>query len=108
MVQNATIFAQGGYSSEDAETLARVAALYQNVADSTVDASTASAFIISQMKAYNIEAKDAEGIVDKLNEVSNDYSVSNTDLATGLTKSASALSNLGNTQSQVIGLLTAG
>jgi len=26
MVQNATIFAQGGYSSEDAETLARVAA----------------------------------------------------------------------------------
>lgn len=39
------------------------------MADSTVDASTASAFIISQMKAYNIEAKDAEGIVDKLNEV---------------------------------------
>ena len=69
MVQNATIYKQGGYSDADAESLARISALYQNVADSEVSAGDASAFIISQMKAYNIEAKDAEGIVDKLNEV---------------------------------------
>ena len=47
-------------------------------------------------------------MVIKVTDWSNDYAVSNTDLATGLTKSASALSNLGNTQSQVIGMLTAG
>ena len=108
MVQNATIFAQGGYNDEDSATLARVAALYQNVADAEVSASDAGAFVISQMKAYKLSADEAESVVDKLNEVSNDFSISNSDLATGLTKSSSALANLGNTEDQTIGLITAG
>ena len=108
MTQNATIFKQAGYSDDDAATLARVAALYQNVADSEVSAQEAGQFIVSQLKAYSLEASDAATIVDKLNAVSNNYSVSNTDLAIGLTKSAAALQALGNTQDEVMGLLTAG
>ena len=108
MVQNATIFKQAGYSDEDAATLARVAALYQNVADSEVSAQEAGQFIVSQLKAYGLAASDAAIIVDKLNAVSNNYSVSNSDLAIGLTKSAAALQTLGNTQDEVMGLLTAG
>lgn len=108
MTQNATIFKQAGYSDDDAATLARVASLYQNVADSEVSAQEAGQFIVSQLKAYSLEASDAATIVDKLNAVSNNYSVSNTDLAIGLTKSAAALQALGNTQDEVMGLLTAG
>lgn len=108
MVQNATIFKQAGYSDDDAATLARVAALYQNVADSEVSAQEAGQFVVSQLKAYGLAASDAASIVDKLNAVSNNYSVSNSDLAIGLTKSAAALQTLGNTQDEVMGLLTAG
>lgn len=108
MTQNATIFKQTGYSDDDAATLARVAALYQNVADSEVSAQEAGQFVVSQLKAYGLAASDAASIVDKLNAVSNNYSVSNSDLAIGLTKSAAALQTLGNTQDEVMGLLTAG
>ena len=108
MTQNAAMFKQAGYSDEDALTLSRVAALYQNVADSEVSAQEAGSFVISQLKAYSLQASEATAIVDKLNAVSNNFSVSNTDLATGLTKSASALQSLGNTQDEVMGLLTAG
>lgn len=108
MTQNATIFKQAGYSDDDAATLARVASLYQNVADSEVSAQEAGQFIVSQLKAYGLAASDAASIVDKLNAVSNNYSVSNSDLAIGLTKSAAALQTLGNTQDEVMGLLTAG
>lgn len=108
MTQNATIFKQAGYSDDDAATLARVAALYQNVADSEVSAQEAGQFVVSQLKAYGLAASDAASIVDKLNAVSNHYSVSNSDLAIGLTKSAAALQTLGNTQDEVMGLLTAG
>lgn len=108
MTQNATIFKQAGYSDDDAATLARVAALYQNVADSEVSAQEAGQFVVSQLKAYGLAASDAASIVDKLNAVSNNYSVSNSDLAIGLTKSAAALQTLGNTQDEVMGLLTAG
>lgn len=108
MVQNATIFKQAGYSDDDAATLARVASLYQNVADSEVSAQEAGQFVVSQLKAYGLAASDAATIVDKLNAVSNNYSVSNSDLAIGLTKSAAALQTLGNTQDEVMGLLTAG
>lgn len=108
MTQNATIFKQAGYSDDDAATLARVASLYQNVADSEVSAQEAGQFVVSQLKAYGLAASDAASIVDKLNAVSNNYSVSNSDLAIGLTKSAAALQTLGNTQDEVMGLLTAG
>lgn len=108
MVQNATIFKQGGYSDKDSAELARIASLYQNVADSEVSAGDAGQFVISQMKAFHLTASQAESIVDKLNETSNNFAVSNTDLAQGLSKSASALSALGNTQDQTIGLITAG
>lgn len=108
MVQNATKMKQAGYSDEDSAKLATLASKYQNVADSEISASEASAFLVSQMKAYNLNADQATTILDQLNEVSNNYSVSSSDIATGLTKSASALANLGNSSAETIGLLTAG
>ena len=68
-VINATAtFARLGESLPDAEELGRVATLYQNVGDG-IDIETASEDIVSTMKAFKIEAKDAIKIVDKFNEV---------------------------------------
>jgi TP901 family phage tail tape measure protein len=108
MVQNATIFKQAGYSDEDSAKLAQLAAMYQNVADSEISAQEAGSFIVSQMKAYNLTADNAITILDQLNRVSNEYAVSSSDIATGLTKGASAMSALGNSSQETIGLLTAG
>lgn len=108
MVQNAQAMKQAGYSDKDAQELARVTALYQNVADAEVSSADAGKFVVSQLKAFHLEASQAQSVVDKLNAVSNNYSVSNTDLAEGLRKSASALQTLGNNEDQIIGLITAG
>jgi len=81
---------------------------YQNVADKEVSAETASNFLVSQMKAYNLTATQATSILDQLTNVSNLYAVSTSDVATGLTKSAAAMSSLGNTSAETIGLVTAG
>ena len=68
-VINATAtFARLGESLPDAEELGKVATLYKNVGDG-IDINTASEDIVSTMKAFKIEAKDAITIVDKLNEV---------------------------------------
>lgn len=108
MVEGATNFKKAGYNEEDSAMLARVAALYQNIADEQVSAGDSADFIISQMKAFNIEAGNAESIIDRVNAVSNNYAVSSADLAQGLQLVSSALSIGGNNFNEVIGLMTSG
>ena len=108
MVEGATNFKKSGYNESDSAELARIAALYQNIADSEMTAGESADFIISQMKAFNIDASDAESIINKVNEVSNNYAVSSTDLAQGLQLVSSALSVDGNNLDEVLGLMTGG
>ena len=108
MVEASTEFVKSGYTEEQSAQLAKVAGLYQNVADSELTAGESSAYLISQMKAFNISATDAIGIIDKTNEVANRFAVSSTDISTALTKSSSALATYGNTMSESISLVTAG
>lgn len=108
MVSSASEFKRSGYSEEDAAILSKVSALFQNVADEEVEAGDAASFIVSQLKAFNFTANEAEGIIDAINEVANNFSVSSTDIATGLSKTSAAMSVLGNDFNQTIGLVTAG
>ena len=108
MIEASTEFVKSGYTEEQSAQLAKVAGLYQNVADSELTAGESSAYLISQMKAFNISAIDAIGIIDKTNEVANRFAVSSTDISTALTKSSSALATYGNTMSESISLVTAG
>lgn len=107
MVDAATTFRKSGYSDEESATLARVATMYQNVADEAISAGESADFIISQMKAFNIEAEDAEHIIDAINEVSNNFAVSSTDLATNIGKASAALAVGGNTMEESLSLMTA-
>lgn len=80
MVEAATEFRKSGFSEDDAANLALVATQLQNVADDALSAGTASNFIISQLKAFNLEASESQHVIDALNEVSNRFAVSSSDL----------------------------
>lgn len=108
MTQAATEFVKTGANEEDAAQLAKVATLYQNIADSQLTAGEASAYITSQMKAFNITANDAISIIDKTNEVSNNFAVSSSDISSALTKTSGAMATYGNTIDETIGLTVAG
>lgn len=105
---NATAnFARLGYSLEESAQLAEAASIYKNVGDGIDSIDQASESIISAMKAFNIEAENAMGIVDKFNEVGNNFAISSTGIGEALQRSASALYEGGNTIDEAIGLITA-
>lgn len=107
-IVNATAdYARLGYSLDDAKTLADVSAVYYNVGDNLDSFTTATDNIVGTMKAFNLEADDAIGLVDKLNAVSNNFAVSSGDLGNILQRSASAMEAAGNTLDQTIALGTA-
>ena len=107
-VVNATAdYARLGYSLSDATKLADVSAIYYNVGDDLDSFDKATENIVGTMKAFNIQANDAISLVDKLNNVSNNYAVSSGDLGDILQRSASAMEAAGNTLDQTIALGTA-
>ena len=69
MLEASTEFSKSGFDAETSAQLAQVATLYQNIADEELSAGDAASYIISQMKAFGIEANDAISIIDKTNEV---------------------------------------
>lgn len=108
MLESATEFSKGGYDAETSAQLAQVASLFQNIADSELSAGDAASFIISQMKAFDIEANQATSILDKVNEVSNNFAVSSTDITSALTKQSASLAAYGNDLNKSIALVTSG
>lgn len=107
-IVNATAdYARLGYSLSDATRLADVSAIYYNVGDDLDSFDKATENIVGTMKAFNIQANDAISLVDKLNNVSNNYAVSSGDLGDILQRSASAMEAAGNTLDQTIALGTA-
>ena len=111
MLQSATEFSKAGFTPEESAQLAQVASLYQNIADAEISAGEAASFITSQIKAfkdYGVEANNATQVIDKLNEVSNNFSVSSTDIASALTKQSASLAAYGNDLNSSIALVTAG
>lgn len=81
--------------------------MFQNVSDEAISAGDSASFIISQMIAFGIEAKNAQSIIDKVNEVANRFSVSSGDLSKALGIVASTSSAMGNSIDQTLGVVTA-
>lgn len=108
MVEAATSFRKMGFDDEQAAQLGQISEMYRNIADEEMSAGEAADFIISQLKAFNLEASEAIHVVNAVNEVSNNYAVSSADLANNIGKASAALAIGGNTLEEVIGLMTAG
>lgn len=104
VIQAASDWQKLGYSLKDAQELAKNSAIYMNVGD--IDsADTATADLVSTMKAFNLTADDSIDIVNKLNEVGNDYAIDSAGLGEALKRSSAALAQGGNDLNESIGLI---
>ena len=104
---NATAdFARLGYTLDESTQLSKAALVYKNVGDGIDDISEASESIISTMKAFDVEADKSMSIIDKFNEVGNNYAISSQGVGVALQKSAAALAEGGNSLDESIGLAT--
>lgn len=101
-------FRKNSFNDSDSAILAKVATTFQNVSDEAISAGDSASFIIAQMKAFGIEAGNAEHIIDAVNAVSNNYAVSSGQLAKNLGNMSAALSVGNNSFEESLGLLTAG
>ena len=106
MVSAATSFRKNGFNDEDAAQLGQIATLYQNISDETISAAESADMIISQMIAFDIQAEDAIKILDQINEVSNNFSISSGDLARSLGVVSASSSAMGNSLNETISLMT--
>ena len=105
-IQNSTAdWMRLGESLNEAQKSAKVANILLNVSEfSSIDEATES--LVSMSAAY--DELDKMDIIDKLNEVGNNYSISTNGLAVALQKSASALKTAGNDMNEAVALITAG
>ncbi len=94
-----------GESLEKAAASAKTTNKLLNVSEFT-DVNEVTEAMVSMSQAYSDLSKD--DIVDKLNNVGNNFSISTQGLAEGLQRSASALKTAGNDMDDAIALMTAG
>ena len=105
---NATAdFTRLGYSIEEAEAMADAAIVYKTVGDGIEDINEASESIIATMQAFGDETLSAMGIVDKFNNVGNNFAISSKGIGEALLRSAAAMSAANNTIDETIALVTA-
>ena len=92
---------------QEATDLSNAAITYKTVGDGIEDINAASESIISTMKAFGIEAEDSMRIVDKFNEVGNNFAISSAGVGDALQRSAAALHAAGNDIDESIGMIVA-
>lgn len=100
-------FARLGYTIGEAESLADAAIVYKNVGDGIEDINTAAESIIATMQAFGVEATNVMSIVDKFNEVGNNFAISSKGVGDALLRSAAAMRAANNTLDESIALATA-
>lgn len=114
LVSSTADFARLGYSFTDSQDLAKVANMYNVVGDEIDGIDEATKSVISTMAAFNSEMDATMGngefamsIIDKFNEVGNNFAISSGGIGEALTRSASSMAAANNTLDETIALITA-
>ena len=113
LVSSTADFARLGYGFEDAQGLAEVANIYAVVGDEIDGVEGATESLISTMAAFKDEMNGmsntdfAMSIIDKFNEIGNNFSISSGGIGEALERSASSLMAANNTIDESIALITA-
>lgn len=113
LVESTADFARLGYSFKESQGLAEVANIYAVVGDDIDGVEGATQSLVSTMAAFKSEMNDisdsdfALGIVDKFNEVSNNFAISSGGIGEAMQRSASSLMAANNTIDESIALITA-
>lgn len=106
VINSTADWARLGYGIDQAEELARVTQLYKNVGDNMTQ-QNASEFLISTLKGFQMDAEEAESIVDKFNDVANNYAIDTAGIGEALKRSASAFNVSHTSLDKSIALITA-
>lgn len=108
IIQQTADWARLGYSLDEASTLSRNSAIFSAVSED-LDLTEATDGLVSMLKAFKeLDVNDSlDGIISKINEVGNDFAVSNADIVDSLTRSSSAMAAANNTFEQTVALATA-
>ena len=98
-------WARLGYDVDAAEELARVTTLFTTVGDN-MSADDASSFLISSLQGFQLGAEQAEDIVDKYNEVANNFAIDTRGIGAALERSAASFYAANTDISKSIALVT--
>lgn len=113
LVSSTADFARLGYGFKDAQGLAEVANIYAVVGDEIEGVEGATESLISTMAAFKDEmngmsnSEFAMSIVDKFNEIGNNFAISSGGIGEAMERSASSLMAANNTIDESIALITA-
>lgn len=99
-------WSKNGYSIPDAKQLAEVSQLYKNVGDG-INIDEANESLISTLKGFQLEADQAEHIVDVFNEVSNNEAISSAGIGEALQRSAASFNAASTSLEKSVSLVTA-
>lgn len=110
IINSAADWTKLGYEIDEASELAKNSNIYANVGDMDID--TATEHMISSVQAWKSEFSneiEASGaIIDRYNEIGNNFAISSADIGSAMERSAAALKEGGNTLNESLGLITAG
>ena len=105
-ISSVTEFARMGYSFSEAQIVAETANVMQTVSEN-LSADQSAEYLISIMSAFNIEAEKSLDIVDKLNNISNNFAITTDGLGEALKRSSSSMRVANNSLDETIALITA-
>lgn len=94
-----------GYNLDQAKKLSDATTLYQRVGDNMTQ-ETASKSLISTLQGYQLDASEAESIVDKFNEVANHFAIGSDGIGEALQRSAASFNASHTDLSKSIALIT--
>ena len=97
-------WAKLNYSLSDSEQLSKLSSIYANVGE--VGDETAVSDMVTAMKAFNIQASDAQKIIDSYNRLGNEFAVTSADIGEGISNSASSLATASNDFDQSVAMIT--
>lgn len=106
MIQGASSFRKMGFSDAESAKLAQINAMFQNIADSEMSAEESAKILIGTMKGFGYGVNQMQSIIDVINEISNNFSISSTDISNGLANVSSVASTAGNSLEQTTAMLT--
>lgn len=95
-----------GYDVDQAEELARVTTLFKTVGDN-MTADDASSYMVSTLQGFQMATDQAQEIVDKYNEVANNFAIDTAGIGESLKRSAASFNAANTDLSKSIALVTA-
>ena len=104
IVSSTADWARIGYSLQDAATLAESTAILLNVSEfQSIDEATSA--LTSTLQAFSYTAEQSMDVIDVLNEIGNNFSISSDGIATALKDSASSLVAANNSYEEAVALI---